>query len=132
MTTNIAPIEALKHIDNICKSQTAKDEFQIAQIIGMIQYEIKQALASQECDADKYLKEILYELNCDAKYAIENIKALRKQLHSQQNTFTLEEIKEIIENTRKDFNTLKDNSDYFIGGNEAFDNLLQIFEKEVK
>lgn len=56
-----------------------------------------------------------------------------EQFHPQQKTFTVEEIKSIIETEKKNFNLLfSPNCDYGIGGNEVFNNLLAEFEKESK
>jgi hypothetical protein len=94
----------------------------------------KQALAPQECDVTKCdfynkiqscerceLGSVIYKGKSNYKYHIDcrqNPNCYYKQLHSQQKTFTLEEIREILE-------------DYYGGNEKGIFPLMHEFEKAV-
>ena len=93
-----------------------------------------QALAPQECDVDsKYLKEILEELNCDAKWAVQNIKSLRKQLHSQEKTFRRSSEARIEQSSTPKFTVeeVREKLSILIE-NDYLDDLMSEFEKAVE
>lgn len=113
MTTNITPKQALEFIQKELKNKTMTFENQCV-LLDIIE----QALAPQECDdslfKDKIIElmlndieqeqsayddltrdELLLHYKLSAKDELETNSPL-KQLHSQQKTFTVEEIKSII------------------------------------
>lgn len=129
-----ALIELINKAKGIATQALApQNEFEYGDNFSRV-YEDNEIEQPQECDVNKkYLKEILEELNCDAKWAVQNIKSLRKQLHSQQKTFTVEEVREMFNNELKELEKAStvSNHAYLIAG-QAFDNVISEFEKAVE